>query len=110
MTVNNFSNSIIQTATFQLQQSNLASQSNVPTGRTEGEIDAIAQDFEAVFLSQVINTLFEGVETNELFGGGHGEETFKQFLFDEYGKTLASAGGIGVADGVKRSLLTFQEV
>ena len=74
------------------------------------EVKKVADDFEAVFLTQMIQHMFSGIETNELFGGGHGEDTFKTLLFDEYGKTMSKAGGIGVSEHVQRELLAMQEV
>ena len=70
----------------------------------------VGEDFEAQFLSQMIGHMFEGTKTDGLFGGGRGEEMFRSLLVDEYGKSIAKAGGIGVADQVVRSvLLQFQE-
>jgi peptidoglycan hydrolase FlgJ len=68
-----------------------------------------AQDFEAQFLSQMIGYMFEGIKTDGLFGGGNGEEMFRSMMFDEFGKTLARAGGIGLADAVQREILKAQE-
>jgi len=68
------------------------------------------QDFESMFLSQMIGHMFSGIKADGLFGGGHAEETFRSLLVDEYGKSIARAGGIGIADQVVRSvLLQFQE-
>ena len=69
-----------------------------------------AQDFEAQFLSQMIGYMFDGIKTDGLFGGGSGEEMFRSMMFDEFGKTLARAGGIGLADAVQREILKAQEV
>ncbi len=69
-----------------------------------------AQDFEAQFLSQMIEHMFAGVNTSGLFDGGHGEEMFRSMLFDQFGKVLAKAGGIGIADSVQREILKAQEV
>lgn len=77
---------------------------------SEAEIAAKAEEFEAVFLSQMLNHMFDGVETNELFGGGAGEDTYKSMLVDEYGKILARTGGIGVADHVKAEMIRMQEM
>lgn len=74
------------------------------------EVDKVAQDFEAVFITQMIKSMYEGIETDAVFGGGSGEDVFKTFLFDEYGKVISKSGGIGIADDIKRSLLAFQEV
>ena len=68
------------------------------------------QDFEAMFLSQMLGHMFSGMKSDKMFGGGQGEEMVRSLLGDEYGKSIAKAGGIGVADQVVRSvLLQFQE-
>ena len=69
-----------------------------------------AQDFEAQFLSQMIEQMFTGVSTNGLFDGGNGEQMFRSMLFDQFGKVLAKAGGVGIADQVQREILKIQEV
>ncbi len=73
------------------------------------QIDQAAQDFEAFFLSQMFGYMFAGIETNSLFGGGHGETIYRSLLIEEYGKAVASSGGIGVADAVAREMLNLQE-
>lgn len=76
------------------------------------ELDKVAQDFEAVFLSQMLQHMFEGVSFNPLAEGGKspGDEIYKSMLLDEYGKILSRAGGIGLADHVKREMLKTQEI
>lgn len=74
------------------------------------KIDAAAQDFEAVFISQMLEHMFDGVQTNEIFGGGEAEDIYRSMMIDEYGKIMSKAGGIGLADHVKRQLLTLQEM
>jgi flagellar protein FlgJ len=69
-----------------------------------------AEEFEALFLAQMIEHMFTGIETDGLFGGGHGEEIFRSMLFQEFGKTLSRAGGVGIADAVQREILKTQEV
>lgn len=69
-----------------------------------------AKDFEAFFLTQMMEYMFEGIETDGPFGGGFGEGMFRSFLLQEYGTTLANAGGFGIADAVMKEILTLQEV
>ena len=38
------------------------------------KIDDTAQDFEAVFISQMLEHMFDGVETDPLTGGGEAED------------------------------------
>lgn len=75
---------------------------------TEAQITEKAEEFEAVFLSQMLSHMFDGVETNEMFGGGHGEDVYKSMMVDEYGKIIAKSGGIGLADHVKAEMIRLQ--
>jgi Rod binding domain-containing protein len=68
-----------------------------------------AQDFEAFFVTHAFEDMFAGISSDPLFGGGEAENMFQSFLLQEYGKTVAKAGGIGVADMVQRQLLQLQE-
>jgi peptidoglycan hydrolase FlgJ len=68
-----------------------------------------AEDFESVFLAQMLNQMFDGISTDGPFGGGQGEAMFRSLMMDEYGKQIASQGGIGLADAVTRQLLATQE-
>ena len=68
-----------------------------------------AQDFESVFLSQVMGAMFEGIPTDGPFGGGEGEGMFRSLMIDEYAKQMSAQGGIGLAASVKRELLKAQE-
>lgn len=84
-----------------------------PEVRADGsreEIRKAAEDFEAFFLSQMFEYMFAGIDTNGPFGGGPGEKIFRSLLLQEYGKSIASRGGIGIADDVERQLLQAQEV
>jgi Rod binding domain-containing protein len=73
-------------------------------------VDAVAKDFEAVFLSQMMEPMFSGDSTSSYFGGGAAGDIYKSFMMDAYGKSIAQAGGIGIAAQVKKELLGLQEV
>ena len=68
-----------------------------------------AEDFEAVFLSQMLAPMFAGIKTDALFGGGPAEDIYRSLLVEEYGKAISRAGGIGIADQVQREILALQE-
>ena len=69
-----------------------------------------AEDFEAVFLAQMLNTMSEGIKTDSMFGGGQQEQMFRGMLYDKYAESIAKRGGIGVADQVYKEILKLQEV
>ena len=78
-------------------------------GRDPAAVHKAAQNFEAVFLSQMLGHMFSGIEVDKTFGGGAGEEQFRSVLIDEYGKALAKRGGIGIAPAIESQLLKMQE-
>ena len=69
-----------------------------------------AEDFEAMFVTEMIRPMFEAQEPDATFGGGQSEKIYRSMLVDEYGKSIAKAGGIGVAKHVEAELLKLQEV
>jgi peptidoglycan hydrolase FlgJ len=74
----------------------------------EAEAQRIGKDFEQMFLSQMLQPMFEGIGEGP-FGGGYGEKMFKSMQLDEYAKALTRSGGIGIADAVAREMLRLQE-
>jgi Rod binding domain-containing protein len=77
--------------------------------RNRKEIERAAEEFEALFLSQMLEHMFEGIRADGPFGGGHAEEMYRSFMLQEYGKSIAKGGGVGIADMVKREMLRAQE-
>ena len=70
---------------------------------------AQATDFEAVFINSMFSQMFTGMDGEGPLGGAGGAGVWRSFLSDEYSKSFAKAGGIGIADHVYRSLLAQQE-
>jgi len=70
---------------------------------------AAAVDFEAVFLNQMMSQMFTGIDGDGPFGGEGSGGVWRSFLTDEYAKSFARSGGIGIADQVYRQLLETQE-
>lgn len=72
-------------------------------------IDKVAGDFEGMFMAQMLQPMFEGLQTDPVFGGGHGEEVMRSFMVQEYGKSLVRHGHLGLADEIKKSMIRTQE-
>jgi flagellar protein FlgJ len=71
---------------------------------------ATATDFEAQFLNTMFNEMFTGIDGDGPFGGGPAVGVWRTFLSEQYAKSFAKAGGIGIADHVYRTLMAQQEV
>ena len=68
-----------------------------------------AVEFEAVFLNNMFSQMFTGIDGDGPFGGGGKAGVWRSFLTEQYSKSFAKAGGIGIAVHVYRSLLQQQE-
>jgi Rod binding domain-containing protein len=71
-------------------------------------LDAAAKEFEAVFISQMLEPLFASVETPAVAGGGKSEAFFNGLLRESYAKAFAERGGFGLAAHVKAALIDIQ--
>ena len=72
------------------------------------ELRRAAEEFESVFLTEMLSPMFEGLETDGLGGGGMGEEIFRPMLIERYAEAISKAGGVGIADSLVRELMRLQ--
>ena len=73
------------------------------------EIEKAANEFESVFISQFLGTMFSGIKSDGITGGGQGEEMFRSLLMNQYAEGLQAQGGFGLAAQVKAQMLKMQE-
>jgi Rod binding domain-containing protein len=71
--------------------------------------DWAAKEYESVFISQFLGSMFSGIKTDGITGGGQGEEMFRSLMVNEYAKGLQQRGGFGLAAQMKTELLKHQE-
>jgi peptidoglycan hydrolase FlgJ len=109
---------------------NLAAQSIVGASRDmsemadvltkKGDIKKKAQEFESMFLQQMMTAMFgekeesdmfgSGGEDDGMFGGGESNEIYRGWMAQQYGDVVAKNGGIGIASYIERELIKLQEV
>lgn len=80
-----------------------------PGPKAPGKVDAAAEDFEAVFLTQMMERMFSGLSAEGPLGAGAAGGAYRSMLADQYGKIIASSGGIGLAEHVRRELIALQQ-
>lgn len=88
---------------------NKVDQLSNPAGANKAALRKTAEDFEAVFLSQMLQPMFDTIPQDSLMGGGHAETIYRGMMVEEMGKSISRSGGIGIADSVYRELLKMQE-
>ena len=77
-------------------------------GEQTDDIRRIAEEFEGMFLAEMLAPMFESLDTDGLGGGGVGERVFRPMLVERYAEAIAKSGGIGLADAVVRELVRLQ--
>jgi Rod binding domain-containing protein len=91
----------------------LARSAPVKTPVASGNSQAVgrtAKEFESVFISQFLGSMFAGISSDGPTGGGSGEDMFRSLMIDQYGKSIEQRGGFGLAAAVQRQLLKHQEM
>jgi peptidoglycan hydrolase FlgJ len=78
--------------------------------KIKGKAKAAAQDFESMFLNTMFQEMQTGIDGDGPFGGSGALKVWRSFLTDQYAKSFAKAGGIGIADHVYQELLRQQGI
>jgi flagellar protein FlgJ len=81
---------------------------DVSSVQTRAQAEEIARQFERMFVTEMLQPMFSGIETDGPFGGGQGEDVFRPMLLDQYADAVARGGGVGIADAVLKEILRLQ--
>jgi Rod binding domain-containing protein len=68
-----------------------------------------AEEFEAVFVNELLSHMDQGLSTDGPFTGGQAEGIYRGLFDEAVGKEIAKRGGIGIADNVYREILRMQD-
>jgi flagellar protein FlgJ len=63
-----------------------------------------AQNFESVFLHQLVKMMRATVEKSGLISGGRAEEIFQDMLDEQYAGALGKNSNLGLADMIYKEL------
>ncbi|MBN9580672.1 MAG: flagellar assembly peptidoglycan hydrolase FlgJ [Afipia sp.] len=69
---------------------------------------AKAEDFEAVFLNSMFSQMSSGIKQDGPFGNTPGTGVWRSMMVDEYSRSFAKAGGVGISSDVYRTLILQQ--
>jgi len=96
-----------QSALFQAQQPAFPTR---PSGIVdEAKAAHAAKEYESVFIAQFLGSMFSGIKSDGMFGGGQGEEMFRSMMVDQYAKGLTARGGFGLASAMQAELMKHQQ-
>jgi len=76
--------------------------------QVQAKAKATAQDFEAVFLNSMFSQMTSGLKGEGPFGNTPGTGVWRSMLTEQYSKSFAKAGGVGISKDVFRELILQQ--
>ena len=76
--------------------------------QAQAKAKATATDFEAMFLNSMFSQMTSGVKGDGPFGDTPGTGVCRSMLTEQYSKSFAKAGGVGISDDVYRTLIMQQ--
>jgi flagellar protein FlgJ len=81
------------------------SQPKKPAIEKGGELYRACQDFEALFIKQMLDAMRKTVnKSDDLLNGGMSQDIFEGMLYDEYAKKMAETAQFGLADMIYRQV------
>jgi flagellar protein FlgJ len=78
--------------------------------KIKAKAKSASENFEAMFLNSMFQQMFTGIDGEGPFGGSGALKVWRSFLTDEYAKTFAKTGGLGIASHVYDQLLRQQGI
>lgn len=79
-----------------------------PDGREQERIRQTAEELEGVFLGMLLKTMRGAASPGGLFAESSNTQAYREMFDQEVGRTLARAGGIGLAQMILRDQLLRQ--
>jgi Rod binding domain-containing protein len=79
-------------------------------GPQDQKIRKTADDFETMFLENMMSQVFPQEAAEGPIGdNGTGSQVYRGMLVNEYARSVAKSGGIGISDTIYRQMLQMQE-
>lgn len=73
---------------------------------TKENAQKVAKEFEALFISQMLEHMMSGDTLGkEMFGSAESEEIYKGMMMEQYSKAIVKSGGIGIAQNLEKALI-----
>lgn len=107
LTLNNIDSARLQSETQSLNSVKDSLSANNPN---KAKLTEAAQQFESVFINQILQMMDQTVERSEFMNGGQGEKVFRGMFYQEVAKNIAKSPNcnLGVGKLVYDQLAKYQ--
>lgn len=86
----------------------LAKALNKVSPQGQAKAQKTATDFEAMFLNAMFSQMTSGLKGEGPFGDTPGTGVWRSMLTEQYSKSFANAGGVGISSEIYRTLILQQ--
>jgi peptidoglycan hydrolase FlgJ len=76
--------------------------------QAQAKAKSTATDFEAMFINQMFSQMTNGLQGDGPFGNTPGTGVWRSMMTEQYSKSFAKAGGIGISKDIYRELILQQ--
>ena len=73
-------------------------------------LEKTSKEFESVFMAQMLKPMWDGIETDGMFGGGTGEDVMRDMLVQEYGKAMVRNDKYGLSPAIMNEMIRMQNL
>jgi murein DD-endopeptidase MepM/ murein hydrolase activator NlpD len=74
------------------------------SGKNQAELKKVAEEFEAIFIGQLLKVMRETIEESGMEGGGFGKGIYTDLFDQEIALSMARRGALGIGDIIYKSL------
>ncbi|MAG13779.1 MAG: muramidase [Spirochaetales bacterium] len=80
-------------------------QSGLIEPREDKALYSACQDFEALFVKQMLNSMKSTIPSASIDGSGYGKEIYEDMLYTEYAQRIAKHGQLGIAELLYKQMI-----
>ena len=77
---------------------------NVQKNAQNEKLRQACEDFESIFIKQMLKSMKKTINKSGMFDGGFAEEIYDDMLYDEYAKKMTKTAGFGIAETLYKQL------
>lgn len=79
---------------------NIENNPNLRLSTEDKKLKEASEEFEAIFVQQMLSSMRKNVQKSGLLDGGMAENIFEDMLYQEHAKIMAKTGSFGIAEAI----------
>ena len=79
-------------------------QQGIRNTKRDDKLYQACQDFEAIFVKEMLKSMKSTVQKSGLLDGGFAEEIYDDMLYDEYAKKMTKTASFGITESLYKQL------